>query len=83
MYGSDVCIPCNLRLFLIYGCREEYQKYLKRPDLKQVSVSQWQKDYNSIPADMREDEETKVELHLRLDVNTTSVLNWIESNSLK
>lgn len=41
-----------------------------RPDLKQELVSHWQKDFNSIPDDMREDEETKAELHLRLDVRT-------------
>lgn len=49
-------------------CREEYKHYLVRPDLKQELVSQWQKDFNSIPDDMREDEDTKAELHLRLDV---------------
>ncbi|XP_029685079.1 sperm flagellar protein 2 isoform X3 [Takifugu rubripes] len=47
--------------------REDYQQFLKRPDLKQESVSRWQKDFNSIPDDMRQDEETKAELHLRLD----------------
>lgn len=31
-------------------------------------MSQWQKDFNSISEDIREDEETKTELHLRLDV---------------
>lgn len=31
-------------------------------------MSQWQKDFNSIADDMREDEDTKEELHLRLDV---------------
>lgn len=57
-----VMVPCI--------CREEYKHYLRRPDLKQELVSQWQKDFNSIPDDMREDEETKAELHLRLDVRT-------------
>lgn len=32
-------------------------------------MTQWQKDFNSIADDMREDEDTKAELHLRLDVN--------------
>lgn len=59
--------PLHCFLF-IYDYREGYQQYLRRPDLKQESVSQWQKDFNSIPDDMREDEETKMELHLRLDV---------------
>lgn len=51
-------------------CREEFKHYLRRPDLKQELVSQWQRDYNSKPEDMREDEESKAELHLRLDVRT-------------
>lgn len=41
--------------------------YLRRPDNKQVYISQWQKEYNEIPDDMREDEETKAELHQRVD----------------
>ena len=57
-------VPC------IY--REDYKHYLSRPDLKQELVTQWQKDFNSIPDDMREDEETKAELHLRMDVRRTS-----------
>uniref|UniRef100_A0A8C4NY62 Calponin-homology (CH) domain-containing protein n=1 Tax=Dicentrarchus labrax TaxID=13489 RepID=A0A8C4NY62_DICLA len=48
-------------------CREEYKHYLGRPDLKQELVTQWQKDINNIPDDMREDGETKAELHQRLD----------------
>ncbi|XP_041793355.1 sperm flagellar protein 2 [Chelmon rostratus] len=51
----------------LYDIREEYKHYLGRPDLKQELVSQWQKDFNSIPDDMREYEDTKAELHLRLD----------------
>ncbi|XP_038559482.1 LOW QUALITY PROTEIN: sperm flagellar protein 2 [Micropterus salmoides] len=51
----------------LFNIREEYKHYLVRPDLKQELVSQWQKDFNSIPDDMREDEDTKAELHLRLD----------------
>uniref|UniRef100_A0A3Q2V1T2 Sperm flagellar 2 n=1 Tax=Haplochromis burtoni TaxID=8153 RepID=A0A3Q2V1T2_HAPBU len=46
---------------------EHYKHYLGRPDLKQELVSQWQKNFNSIPDDMKEDEDTKEELHLRLD----------------
>lgn len=52
----------------LYNCREEFKHYLGRPNLKQELVSQWQKDFNSISDDMREDEDTKAELHLRLDV---------------
>ncbi|XP_023257460.1 sperm flagellar protein 2-like [Seriola lalandi dorsalis] len=51
----------------LFNIREEFKHYLGRPDLKQELVSQWQKDFNSIPDDMREDEDTKAELHLRLD----------------
>ncbi|XP_030271688.1 sperm flagellar protein 2 isoform X2 [Sparus aurata] len=51
----------------LYNSREDYKHYLSRPDLKQELVTQWQKDFNSIPDDMREDEETKAELHLRMD----------------
>uniref|UniRef100_A0A3B4THJ8 Sperm flagellar 2 n=1 Tax=Seriola dumerili TaxID=41447 RepID=A0A3B4THJ8_SERDU len=52
----------------LFNIREEFKHYLGRPDLKQELVSQWQKDFNSIPDDMREDEDTKAELHLRLDL---------------
>ncbi|KAI3372718.1 hypothetical protein L3Q82_023179 [Scortum barcoo] len=51
----------------LYNIREEYKHYLGRPDLKQELVSEWQKDFNSIPDDMRKDEDSKEELHLRLD----------------
>ncbi|KAM6943903.1 sperm flagellar protein 2 [Lycodopsis pacificus] len=54
----------NLHLFNI---REEYKQYLGRPESKQELVSHWQKDFNSKADDMREDKETKAELHLRLD----------------
>ncbi|XP_041756129.2 sperm flagellar protein 2 isoform X1 [Coregonus clupeaformis] len=51
----------------LFNIREEFKQYLRRPDLKQEFVSQWQQDYNSIPKDMRDDEDTKAELHQRLD----------------
>uniref|UniRef100_A0A3B3UH20 Sperm flagellar 2 n=1 Tax=Poecilia latipinna TaxID=48699 RepID=A0A3B3UH20_9TELE len=47
---------------------QRYNHFLTCPDLKQELVSQWQKVFNSVPDDMREDEETKAELHLRLDL---------------
>ncbi|XP_017267645.1 sperm flagellar protein 2 isoform X2 [Kryptolebias marmoratus] len=50
-----------------FNIRERYKHYLGRPDLKQELVSPWQKEFNSIQDDMREDEDTKAELHLRLD----------------
>lgn len=79
MYENDSYSPCqyyffNVFFFFIYGCRKNYQQYLRRPDLKQEPVSQWQKDFNRMPDDMREDEETKAELHLRLDVMTNLIL---------
>ncbi|KAK7933524.1 hypothetical protein WMY93_004420 [Mugilogobius chulae] len=46
--------------------KEEFKDYLGRPDLRQEIVSHWQKDFNSVSDDMRSDEETKAELHLRL-----------------
>ncbi|XP_048854234.1 sperm flagellar protein 2 isoform X2 [Brienomyrus brachyistius] len=51
----------------LYNIREEFIQYLKRPDLKQEFVVQWQQEYNSIPQDMRFDGDTKAEIHLRLD----------------
>ncbi|XP_070760798.1 sperm flagellar protein 2 [Enoplosus armatus] len=51
----------------LFNIREGYKHYLVRPELKQELVSQWQKDFNSISDDMREDEDTKTELLLRLD----------------
>uniref|UniRef100_A0A3B3UI29 Sperm flagellar 2 n=1 Tax=Poecilia latipinna TaxID=48699 RepID=A0A3B3UI29_9TELE len=51
----------------LFKIRERYNHFLTCPDLKQELVSQWQKVFNSVPDDMREDEETKAELHLRLD----------------
>ncbi|XP_030647562.1 sperm flagellar protein 2 [Chanos chanos] len=51
----------------LYNIREDFKHYLRRPDLKQELVCQWQQDYNSLPQDMREDEEAKAELHQRLD----------------
>ncbi|NWU07218.1 SPEF2 protein, partial [Cephalopterus ornatus] len=50
----------------IADIRKNFQDYLKRPDLKQEFVSQWQTDFNSISDDLRDDEETKAELHQRV-----------------
>ncbi|KAJ8381073.1 hypothetical protein SKAU_G00018510 [Synaphobranchus kaupii] len=57
----------NLIISHLYNIREDFKQYLKRPDDKQEFVSRWQQDYNSIPEDMREEEQTKAELHQRLD----------------
>ncbi|NXY15051.1 SPEF2 protein, partial [Atrichornis clamosus] len=50
----------------IADIRKNFQDYLKRPDLKQEFVSQWQTDFNSIDDDLQDDEETKAELHQRV-----------------
>ncbi|XP_062398924.1 sperm flagellar protein 2 isoform X2 [Sardina pilchardus] len=57
----------NLIIHHLHSVSDDFKQYLKRPDLKQEFVCQWQQDYNSIPDDMREDEETQAELHQRLD----------------
>jgi len=62
--------------------RERYKHFLQRPDLKQELVSKWQKDFNNIPDDMREDEDTKAELHLRLDVRRCRTL-YCKTNIIK
>ncbi|NXM67760.1 SPEF2 protein, partial [Serilophus lunatus] len=46
--------------------RKNFQDFLKRPDLKQEFVSQWQTDFNSISDDLQDDEDTKAELHQRV-----------------
>ncbi|XP_077137805.1 sperm flagellar protein 2 [Ranitomeya variabilis] len=51
----------------LYDIRNRYKDFLGRPDHKQEFVSQWQNDVNCIAEDMREDEETKAELHQRVD----------------
>ncbi|XP_013409132.1 sperm flagellar protein 2 isoform X2 [Lingula anatina] len=50
-----------------YQIRQDFQAYLKRPDHKKEFVAQWQKDYNEVPDDTRDDEETRSELHQRVD----------------
>ncbi|XP_056603378.1 sperm flagellar protein 2 [Triplophysa dalaica] len=51
----------------LYDIRENFRQHLLTPDLKQEFVSSWQSDYNSVPDNIRDDEETKGELHQRLD----------------
>lgn len=48
--------------------RTSFQEFLRRPDHKQDFVAQWQADFNSFPDDLWEDEETKAELHQRVNV---------------
>ncbi|XP_028312903.1 sperm flagellar protein 2 isoform X3 [Gouania willdenowi] len=50
-----------------YIISERFKHILGRPDSRQELVSQMQKDFNNVPDDMRDDEENKTELHLRLD----------------
>ena len=42
-----------------------FKSYLKRPDGKQPLLSAFQQSFNAVETDMRYDEETKAELHLR------------------
>ncbi|XP_056402639.1 sperm flagellar protein 2 isoform X2 [Hyla sarda] len=56
-----------IMIHYLYDIRNQFKEYLRRPDHKQEFVSQWQSDFNSIAEDMREDEETKAELHQRVD----------------
>ncbi|XP_044151546.1 sperm flagellar protein 2 [Bufo gargarizans] len=56
-----------IMIHYLYDIRNRFKDYLQRPDHKQEFVSQWQSDFNSIAEDMREDEETKAELHQRVD----------------
>lgn len=51
-----------------YYIRKEFEEYLRRPDSKQEFVSAFQTEYNEVAEDMREDEETKAELHQRVQV---------------
>ncbi|NXT21815.1 SPEF2 protein, partial [Syrrhaptes paradoxus] len=53
-------------IYYLADIRKKFQDYLKHPDLKQEFVSQWQSDFNSIDDDLREDDETKAELHQRV-----------------
>lgn len=63
-------------IFSLCACRRgDYGHYLRRPDLKQEFVSEWQKYFNSSMWDStRYDEQTKAELHLRLEVRTDFTL---------
>ncbi|XP_028916699.1 sperm flagellar protein 2 isoform X2 [Ornithorhynchus anatinus] len=54
-------------IYYLSDIRRNFQKFLKRPDHKQEFISQWQSDYNSLPDDLWEDEETKAELHQRVN----------------
>ena len=51
-----------------YETKKNFVQFLKRPDLKQTLVTDWQKSYNEFPEDIRNDDEAKCELHQRVDV---------------
>lgn len=53
-----------------------------RSNLKQEFVCHWQKDFNSIPDDLREDDEIQPELHRRLDVRKLLVIKRKEKSHL-
>ncbi|XP_015997924.2 sperm flagellar protein 2 isoform X3 [Rousettus aegyptiacus] len=54
-------------LSYLHNIRTSFQQFLRRPDHKQDFVSQWQADFNSLPEDLWDDEETKAELHQRVN----------------
>uniref|UniRef100_A0A8C7A6Z0 Sperm flagellar 2 n=1 Tax=Neovison vison TaxID=452646 RepID=A0A8C7A6Z0_NEOVI len=54
-------------IFYLYEIRTNFQHFLQRPDHKQDFVSQWQADFNALPDDLWDDEETKSELHQRVN----------------
>ncbi|XP_076973078.1 sperm flagellar protein 2 isoform X6 [Tamandua tetradactyla] len=54
-------------LYYLYEVRTSFQQFLRRPDHKQDFVTQWQADFNSFPDDLWDDEETKAELHQRVN----------------
>uniref|UniRef100_G3UIR3 Sperm flagellar 2 n=1 Tax=Loxodonta africana TaxID=9785 RepID=G3UIR3_LOXAF len=51
----------------LYEVRTSFQHFLMRPDHKQDFVAHWQADFNSLPDDLWDDEETKAELHQRVN----------------
>nr|XP_012591871.1 sperm flagellar protein 2 isoform X4 [Microcebus murinus] len=51
----------------LHEIRTSFQEFLRRPDYKQDFVAQWQADFNSLPDDLWDDEETKAELHQRVN----------------
>lgn len=69
---------CKLRLILLLPSRTSFQQFLRRPDHKQEFVSQWQADFNSLPEDLWDDEETKAEVHQRVNVRE-SLTGWASS----
>ena len=50
-----------------FNIKSTFKEYLQRPDTKQEVVDMFVKAYNSLPEDMRDDEEVKAELHQRVE----------------
>ena len=63
--------------------RKDFLAYLRRPDNKQIYVAQWQKEYNEVSDDMREDEETRMELHQRVDDVRETLWNICDERKLQ
>lgn len=59
-------ITVNAVIPYVSYVRNHLQKIIEKPDLKQVYLHKFQKVYNSIDEDLREDEELKAELHCRI-----------------
>ena len=49
--------------------RVNFEDFLRRPDTKQEFLAAWQAEYNEVAEDMRDDEETKAEMHQRVMVS--------------
>ena len=65
---------CNYIRHDHHNVRMEIITYLKRPDLKQEYLSQWQRNYNAIPSNLRNEAIMIAEQHQRVDVSTVYIL---------
>ena len=54
-------------LRFIHENRQAFVVFLQRPDSKQEFVTRWQAAFNALPNDLRDDDETKAELHKRAE----------------
>lgn len=51
----------------VYESRKDYRQHLRHHDPKQTFLDAFQKNFNEVEDDLRADEETKSELHQRVD----------------
>merc|ERR1711907_405463 len=66
----------------MYDVRENFVNSLEgQTESKQQTVSSFQTDFNDIPYDMRSDEKTKSELHLRITRLCTTLREMSEKSS--